>query len=66
MADKREGRRIIKRLRLTFLCGDEEYKGISSNFSDSGLFIKTRKRFKPGSSVNIILELEDIQKIIKI
>ncbi|MHA2218828.1 MAG: PilZ domain-containing protein [Candidatus Hodarchaeales archaeon] len=63
MADKRKTGRIIKRLHTTFLCGEKEYRGISSNFSLTGVFIKSRKKFKPGSSLNITLDLGDNQKI---
>lgn len=63
MADKRKDKRKIKRMHTTFVCGENQYKGISSNVSFSGLFIKTRKRIKPGSSVKIILEVNDNQKM---
>jgi Tfp pilus assembly protein PilZ len=63
MADKRKDKRKIKRLHITILCGENQHKGISSNFSFSGLFIKTRKKFKPGSSVSMILEVNDSQKM---
>ncbi len=36
---------------------------ISSNFSLSGLFLKTRKKFKPGSPVNVTLHAGDDQQI---
>jgi Tfp pilus assembly protein PilZ len=61
MADKRKSRRKIKRRRITFLYENKEYKGISSNFSETGLFIKTKVRFKPGSPVYMVLELDDNQ-----
>jgi Tfp pilus assembly protein PilZ len=64
MLDKRESTRKIKHLHITFFCGEGEHKGISSNFSYTGLFIKTRKKCKPGSSVNMILEIDDNQKIV--
>jgi hypothetical protein len=52
MADKRKTGRRIKRLHAKILFEGEERRGISSNFSLSGLFIKSRKKFKPGSTVN--------------
>lgn len=63
MADKRKTGRIIKRLHTTFLCDEKEYRGISSNFSLTGAFIKSRKKFKPGSPLSITLDLGDNQKI---
>jgi Tfp pilus assembly protein PilZ len=63
MADKREAKRKIKRLPVTFSCKTEEYFGISSNISTTGLFIRTRKAFKTGLSVNMVLELDENSKI---
>jgi len=63
MADKRKTGRIIKRLQAKLLCDGEERSGISSNFSLTGLFIKSRKKFKPGTHVNITLDLGNNQKI---
>ncbi|TNF55552.1 PilZ domain-containing protein [bacterium] len=63
MADKREAKRKIKRLPVTFSCKTEEYTGISSNFSTSGIFIRTRKNFNIGLPVNVVLELDENSKI---
>jgi Tfp pilus assembly protein PilZ len=63
MADKREAKRKIKRLPVTFSCKTEEYIGISSNFSTKGLFIRTRKPFNIGLPVNLVLELDENTKI---
>jgi Tfp pilus assembly protein PilZ len=63
MADKRDSKRKIKRLPITFLCGTKEHRGISSNFSARGLFIKTRKTFKPGLKINLVLEIDENFKI---
>ena len=62
MVDRRKSRRRIKRRQVTFLCEDKEHKGISSNFSETGLFIKTRSKFKTGSPVYMVLELDDNHK----
>ena len=62
MADRRKSSRRIKRRQVTFLCENREYKGISSNFSETGLFIKTRRKFNPGSHVCMVLELDDNHK----
>ena len=62
MADKRKSRRRIKRRQVMFLCANREYKGISSNFSETGLFIKTRYKFKHDSPVCMVLKLDDNHK----
>jgi Tfp pilus assembly protein PilZ len=63
MADKRGSNRKIKRYHTTFLCGKDQHRGITSNLSKTGLFIKTRKKFTPGSLVKIILHLDENRKI---
>lgn len=64
MADKRISKRKIKRLPVTFLCGLEEHKGISSNVSLTGIFITVRSAFKPCSNtMAMILELEEERRI---
>ena len=62
MAEKRKTKRKIKRLPVTFLCENKIHKSISSNFSETGLFIKTGSKFKPGSPVYMVLELDDDNK----
>lgn len=62
MTDRRKTKRKIKRRQVVFLCENKEYKGISSNFSETGLFIKTRYKFKSGSPICMVLELDDIHK----
>ncbi|HXX56630.1 MAG TPA: PilZ domain-containing protein [Thermodesulfovibrionales bacterium] len=52
-------RRIIKRLETTFSSGDSKYRGISSDLSASGLFIRTQHGLVPGSIVDIELYLPD-------
>jgi len=62
--EKRKIYRKIKRLPITFSDGQEEYAGISSDFSATGLFIRTRRPFSPGTSVKMVLETEKNQKIV--
>ena len=62
MVDRRTSKRRIKRREITFICDEKEYKGISSNFSETGLFIKTRIRFKQGAPVEMLLELDKDQQ----
>lgn len=57
--EKRACKRKIKRLNITFSDGNEEYSGISSDFSCNGLFIRTRKGFTEGTILTMKLELED-------
>jgi len=57
--EKRTCKRKIKRLNITFSDGNEEYNGISSDFSCNGLFIRTRKGFCEGTILAMNLKLED-------
>jgi Tfp pilus assembly protein PilZ len=57
--EKRACKRKIRRLNITFSDGNEEYSGISSDFSCNGLFIRTRKGFTEGKILTMKLELED-------
>ncbi len=63
MTDRRRAKRTIKRLLITFSNGELEYKGLSSDFSDIGIFIRTRKAFAPGTPVKMILEVDENEKI---
>jgi PilZ domain len=56
--EKRECKRKIRRLNITFSSGKEEYSGISSDFSCNGLFIRTRKSFNEGTKLSMHLEME--------
>jgi hypothetical protein len=61
---KRVGERKIRRLPVTFTVeGGEEHRGTSSDFSETGIFIRTRKVFRPGATVNIVVELDENKKI---
>lgn len=62
--DKRVGKRRIKRLPINFSDGEQDYNGTSSNFSSNGLFIRTRRAFVPGTSVKMVLEVEEERKIL--
>lgn len=55
--ERRTCKRKIKRLNITFSDGSLEHRGISSDFSCSGLFIRTRKGFESGTVVHMILDL---------
>jgi PilZ domain len=51
--------RFTKRLEVTFSSGVLSYRGILSNVSVSGLFIRTNRGFAPGTTVDIELMLPD-------
>jgi len=51
--------RFTKRLEATFSSGGLSFKGILSNISANGLFIRTSRGFAPGSIVDIELIMPD-------
>lgn len=53
--------RFTKRLEVTFRSGEFTHRGILSNLSMNGLFIKTNRGFSPGTIVDIELVLPDDQ-----
>ncbi len=60
---KRAADRKKKRLSITFSDGQVENNGMSSDFSSTGLFIRTRKAFNPGTPVTMVLEVDASRKI---
>jgi Tfp pilus assembly protein PilZ len=69
---KRAAERKIKRLPIFFsvtspvsVSADpgEEYRGMSSDFSITGLFIRTRKILKPGTKLKMAIEVNESTKI---
>lgn len=60
---KRTSDRKKKRLTITFSDGHVENNGMSSDFSSTGLFIRTRKAFNPGTPVTMVLEVDANRKI---
>lgn len=54
---KRRSIRVIKRLEVKFFLADVSYTGISSNFSEHGLFIRTKKGLAPGTLLKLQLHL---------
>jgi Tfp pilus assembly protein PilZ len=61
--EKRNFKRKVKRLNITFSDGSVELCGVSSDFSCKGLFIRTRKSFQEGTNLKMKLELEDGLKV---
>ncbi len=54
--------RFTKRLEISFSSGVHSFRGILSNISENGLFIRTNRGFAPGTMVDLELVLPD-QKI---
>jgi hypothetical protein len=52
-------KRFTKRLEVTFSSGVLSYRGILSNVSVSGLFIRTNRGLAPGTTLDIELMLPD-------
>lgn len=51
--------RFTKRLEVTFSSGGLSFRGILSNFSQNGVFIRTNRGFAPGTTVDIELMMPD-------
>ncbi len=56
---KREHKRQTRRLETVFKTGSESFRGITSDVSDLGMFIRTRYGMAPGSLIDIELYLPD-------
>ena len=63
MIEKRGKERFSKEIPLTFSEGTTTHKGMSSDFSSSGVFIITRQPFKPGTRTKMSLEISHKEKI---
>lgn len=60
MTDKRPRfRRFTKRLEATFSTGGMKFRGISSDLSEGGLFIRTRNGLTPGTITDIEIFLSE-------
>ena len=59
--EKRDTGRTIRRFEVEYSPegGGDKQMGISSNFSEKGLFIRTSRGYHPGSKVNILLKLDN-------
>lgn len=53
--------RRLKRLEAVFTSGDLTYRGILSDISSNGIFIRTNRGFTPGTIVSIQLILPNNQ-----
>jgi len=59
MAGKRRHKRIIKRLDIQFSSAGSNFRGTSSNLSESGLFLRTMKPLPPDTQVDVSIQLPD-------
>lgn len=59
MRSDRKSDRFIRRLEAEFTADDKTYRGISSDFSLTGLFIRTSHPFAPGSIIDITVHLPE-------
>jgi hypothetical protein len=57
--NKRKNLRFTKRLEARFIADGESYVGITSNLSETGLFIRTKRGFAPDSILDIKLIMPD-------
>jgi hypothetical protein len=57
--NKRKQPRFTKRLEARFIAEGESFVGITSNLSENGLFIRTKKGFAPESILDIELVMPD-------
>ncbi|MEJ2684979.1 MAG: PilZ domain-containing protein [Candidatus Sulfobium sp.] len=57
MKIKRHYRRFMRRLEVEFSANDRHYRGISSNFSLGGMFVRTNHAFATGTLIDITVHL---------
>jgi hypothetical protein len=53
--EKRQQKRFIERCKVEFTVNDKTYRGLSSNFSLNGLFIRTKHLFQTETFLDIII-----------
>lgn len=61
--EKRDKERVIKRLEVRFMTSVEN-TAITSNLSESGIFIRTKRGIAPGSVLDIKLNLPGSQALV--
>ena len=59
MKSRRGHDRFIRRLETEFTAENKNYRGISSDLSVSGLFIRTQHAFVPDTLLDIVIHLPD-------
>ncbi|MBL7031735.1 MAG: PilZ domain-containing protein [Nitrospira sp.] len=63
MIERRSSKRVAQTLPIAFSNSGNEYRGVSSDFSSTGLFIITREPFSPGTRIKINLEVSNRKTI---
>ena len=53
--EQRKQKRFIERFKVEFIVNDKTYRGLSSNFSLNGLFIRTKQLFQTETLIDIII-----------
>jgi predicted Zn finger-like uncharacterized protein len=56
---KRKYKRFIRRLETEFTADGKNYRALSSDFSFSGMFIRTNHAFQPGTDIEMLVHLPD-------
>lgn len=59
MRSNRKHERFIRRLETEFSSGKHAFRGISSDLSYSGMFIRSKNPFAPGTVIDITIHLPD-------
>lgn len=57
--EKRQQKRFVVRCKVKFTANDITYRGISSDFSLNGLFIRTLHTFPPDTLLHIVIYYPD-------
>ena len=57
MRVRRKHQRFVRRLETEFIGDNKTYRAVSSNFSLSGLFIRTNHAFIPGTELDVVIHL---------
>ncbi|GAB4534117.1 MAG: hypothetical protein Fur0020_00430 [Thermodesulfovibrionia bacterium] len=64
MPRDKASKRVTKRLTLTYSDGVVQYNGITSNISATGVFIRTRNPFPPGTNIRLKIETDKGKDIV--
>jgi hypothetical protein len=56
---KRRHKRYVRRLETEFSAEGKSYRGLSSDFSVTGIFIRTNHAFEPGTKMEMLVHLPD-------
>ena len=59
MTTRRRDKRIVRRLEVEFSAGGVTHRGITSNLSRRGMFVRTNHALSPGSAISLLIYLPD-------